>query len=122
VVEAYVVAAGRLEQGEGADDVGLDERARVVEGVVVVRLRREVHRRPVVGEQLVDQGGVRDVADDELDPVLGELLERLAARGVGQLVEHRHRQVGVVDDVVHEVGADEPGATGHEKVSHGRPA
>ena len=60
--------------------------------------------------------GVGDVADDELDPVGGELVERLPAGGVGQLVEHRHRGVGVAHHVVHEVGADEAGAAGHENV------
>ena len=35
--------------------------------------------------------GVGDVADDQLDPVLGQPVERLAAGGVGQLVEHRDR-------------------------------
>ena len=81
-----------------------------------MRLGGEVDDRVVVGDQLVDERGVRDVADDQLDPVLGQPVEGLAAGGVGQLVEHGHRQVGVVHDVVHEVGADEAGATGHEKV------
>lgn len=36
VVEAFVVFADGFEDVEGADDVGLDERSGVVEGVVVV--------------------------------------------------------------------------------------
>ena len=91
----------------------------VVEGVVVVRLGREVHHRVVVGDQRVDRGGVGDVAHHQLDPVGGQVGQRLGARGVGQLVEDRHPGVGVLDDVAHEVGADEAGATGHEQAFHG---
>ena len=66
---AHVVPAGGLEQGEGADEVGAHERARVVERVVVVRLGREVHDDVGVGDEPVDERGVGDVALDEGDPV-----------------------------------------------------
>ena len=48
-----------------------------------------------------------------------QLGEGLLAGGVGQLVEDRDGQVGVAHHMVHEVGADEPGAAGHEDASHG---
>ena len=118
VVEAYAGLAHGLEDRERAEDVRLDERARVVERVVVVRLGRVVHDRVVLGHQRLDDVGVGDVADDQLDAV--EALHGLARRGVRELVEDRDVGVGVVDQVVHEVGADEPGTTGHEQARHGR--
>ena len=119
VVEALVVLPHGLEDRVGAEDVGPDERARVVERVVVVRLRGVVHDRVVLGHQRVDHVVVGDVADHQLHAVLGQRRERLLAGGVGQLVEHRDAQVGVVDEVVHEVRPDEPRASGHEKAIHG---
>ena len=58
-------------------------------------------------------------AVDQLDAVGRELGERLGAGGVGQLVEHGDPRLGVLDDVAHEVGADEAGSTGHEHTFHG---
>ena len=63
---------------------------------------------------LVDFRAVVDVADHELDPVLRQGVDRLPAGRVGELVEHGDRSVGVLDDVVDEVGADEAGAAGDE--------
>ena len=73
----------------------------------------------VADGDLVDQLAVRDVAHHELHPVLRELGQRLPAGGVGELVEDGHRVVGVGDDVVDEVGADEAGAAGDEELAHG---
>ena len=83
-----------------------------------MRLGRVVHDRVVLGHQRLDDVGVGDVADDQLDAV--EALDGLARRGVRELVEDRDVGVGVVDEVVHEVGADEAGTTGHEQARHGR--
>jgi hypothetical protein len=55
VVDPLAVLADRLEQPVGTDDVGLHERPRVVQAVVVVRLGGEVD----------DHVGVRDEAVDE---------------------------------------------------------
>ena len=89
-----VVLARRLEQRVGADDVGLDERPRLGEGVVVVRLGGEVDDRVVLGDEPVEQARVADVADDELDPVAGQTLERGLGGGVRQLVEDGEGRVG----------------------------
>jgi hypothetical protein len=84
-----------------------------------VRLGGVVDDRVVLGDQRVDHVGVGDVTDDQGDAVLGQPVEGLLARGVGHLVEHGHPHVGVLHEVVHEVGADEAGAAGHEKSIHG---
>jgi hypothetical protein len=107
------VPPGRLEDLEGADDVGLDERARLGEGVVVVGLRGEVDDRVAGGHQSVDQRAVGDVAHDQLDSVARQAFERLAGGGVRQLVEHGDPHAGLPHEVMDEVGADEPGSAGH---------
>lgn len=118
VMEAALVPAGGLEQRVGADDVRVEERTRVVQRVVVVRLRGVVHHGVGLGEQRIDERGIHDVALDELDPILGQPGQRSPVPGVGELVENRHVRIGVRDDVVHEVGADEAGTTGHEQAGH----
>ena len=111
--------ADRLEQDVGADHVGPDERLGVVEGVVVVGLGREVHDGVVGSDERLDRRGVGDVALHQLDPVGRQVGQGLGARGVGELVEHGDRGVGVLDEVADEVGADETGATGDEEAVHG---
>jgi hypothetical protein len=119
VVEPLLVLAHGLEDRVGADDVGLDERARVVERVVVVRLRGVVDDRVGLADQVVHQRCVGDVADDQLHAVLREAGQRLPGRGVRQLVEDRDLVVSGPHEVVDEVGADEPGSTGHKEAFHG---
>jgi hypothetical protein len=109
-----VVLADRLEEPVGADDVGLHERPRVVQGVVVVRLGREVDDGVGPGHQPVDQIGVGDAPVDEPD-LVGDRSEVLHRTRVGQGVDHgdlpvRAGRPGALD----EVGADEPCAAGDE--------
>lgn len=110
------VPAGRLEQRVGADEVGLDEGSRVVERVVVVALGGIVHDCVRLGGEPVDEGRIRDVPVHEGEAVVRKAVERGPVARVGELVEHGHVVVGVLDHVVHEVGADEPGAAGDQKI------
>lgn len=113
VVVAHAVPAAGLDQGVGALDVGLEERGRVRDGVVVVGLGGVVDHGVRPGHEAVDERGVADVAHDELDAVGGEPGDVLGVAGVGQLVEHGDVDAGVLaHDVVDEVGADEAAAAG----------
>ena len=119
VVEAGPVPPGRLEQRERADQVGLHERRGVGQRVVVVGLRGEVHHRVVLGHQRLHHRRVGDVPDDQAHPVRGQTVQRGRAGGVGQLVQDGHRDLGVGEQVVHEVRADEPGPAGDKYPLHG---
>ena len=123
VVHPHPVPAHRLQQRERPHDVGRDERGRVVQGVVVVRLGRIVHQRvPRTAEpahQLVHQRRVADVPLHQLDPVGRQTRQRLRRGRIRQLVQHRHVHIGVLDQEVDEVGADEPRTTRHQKPPHG---
>ena len=117
VVVADAVPADGLQQAEGALDVGAQERLRVGDGVVVVGLCGVVHDRVVAGDELVQQRGVADVAHDEFHAVGGQPGDVLGVAGVGQLVQHGDVHPGmVVDDVVHEVAADEAAAARDDDV------
>ena len=107
VVVARAVFAAGLDEGVGALDVGAQERARVGDGVVVVGLGGVVDHGVRLGDQAVDQGGVADVANDELDAVGGQPGDVVGVARVGQLVEHGDVDAGVLaHDMVDEVGAD----------------
>ena len=127
VVVTDVVLPAGLDQGEGPLDVGLDERRRVDQGVVVVTLSSVVNNRIGLADQLVHQVGVTDIADDQLHLVLRQTGDVGRVTGVGQLVEDGDVfNLGVViDQEVNEVGADEAAAPGDDDVLeyflHGRP-
>ena len=118
-MQPSAVASHRFQNRERADHVGEDGRHRVVQRVVDVALCGEVHHCVALGNQFRHQVGVGDVALDERDRVL-DFGQRLAPAGVGQGVENRHVVLGIfAHRAVHEVGADEAGASGDEK-SHER--
>ena len=112
----------RLEELEGADDVGLHEGAGPVDRAIDVGFGREIHDRAgsVLGEQLGDEGAIADVAVDEHVPGIrrdaGEVVEVARVR---ELVEvHNARPGG--DFGEHEVRPDEAGAAGDEEGIHER--
>ena len=117
VVVADAVLADGLQKAEGALDVRAQEGLRVGDGVVVVGLGGVVHDGVVARDDAVQQRGVADVADDELDPILGQPGDVLGVAGVGQLVQDGHVHVGVVvDHVMDEVAADEAAAARDDDV------
>ena len=120
VVVADAVLADGLQQAEGALHVGAQERLRVGDGVVVVALGGVVHDGVVAGDQLIEQPGVADVADDELHAVGRQPRDVLGVAGVGQLVQDGHVHPGVVvHHVVDEVAADEAAAARDDDVLRG---
>ena len=115
VVVARAVLPACLDEGVGALDVGLEERARVGDGVVVVGLCGVVDHGVGPRDQAVDQVGVADVAHDELDALRGQPRDVLGVAGVGQLVEDGDVRARVLArGVVDEVGADEAAAAGDD--------
>ncbi len=116
-----VIGSHRLQQIEGADDVGLDEVAGAVDGSVDVALGGEVHHRAglVFGQQAFDQSAVADVALHK--GVVGVVLE--AGQGfkvacVGEFVEVDDGLIRLGQPVEDKVGADEAGCAGDEN-GHG---
>lgn len=112
---AHVVAAYRLQQGVGTDDIGLHERPRFGEGIVVMRFGGEVDHGVDTADELVDQIQIGDVTVHEVDAV-GHRLERRPISGVGQSVKDGYGGVGTTcHRLLDEIRTDEPGPAGYEQ-------
>ena len=117
VMVADPVLAHGLEQAERALHVRPEERLRIRDGIVVVRLGRVVHDRVVPGHDFVEEVGVADVAHDQFHAVLGKARNVLRIAGIGELIQHGHVHVRMVPHhVVHEIRPDETTTTGHDNV------
>ena len=115
--------ARRLEQLEGAEDVGANEALGIVDRTVDVRFGGEVHdaARPLGAEDLAHRRAVRDVGLHERETrVLLDVLQALAVARVGESVEDHDPVLGVDERVTNEVASDEAGAARHDQRSHGR--
>ena len=115
-LERVVVATRDVEQRERPDDICLDERRGTIDRSVDVGLRREVaqHGRPVVAKHGAHRVTVGDVGTNERDPgMIGHARQALETAGVCQLVDDDHANRRLGEELANEVGADEPGAAGH---------
>ena len=87
----HAVTKGRVQQRLGADHVRHHEFRGPKDRPVDVRLGREVHHGVLAAHQLVDEGGVADVAFHEPQPLVGgHRIEVGPDAGVREYVEHRH--------------------------------
>ena len=110
--------ARRLEEHEGAVDVGLDELTRSLEGAVDVGLRGEVHDHVDSRGELGHQRRVDDVALDETEAgVVAHRVEVARVARIGELVEDGHPVACVLaQGHAHELAADEPRPAGHQEM------
>jgi hypothetical protein len=121
VRKARPVATHRLQQAEGAHDVGFDEVAWAVDGAVHMAFGRKVHHRAglVFGQQARDQRGVANVAlHKHVVRVALQAGEGFGVAGVGELVEVDNGLIVGREPVEDEIGADEAGTT-CDKDGHG---
>ena len=122
LVRAHVVVADpifpdRLEQTKRALHVRPQERLRIRDGIVVVRLGRVMHDRVMPRHDFVEQVRIADVAHHELHTVLGQARDVLRIAGIGELVQHGHMHVRMmIHHVMHEIRPNETTATGHNDV------
>ena len=117
VMVAHIVLAGRLQQAERALHVGLQERLRVRDRVVVVGFRRVVHDRVMARHDFVEQLGVADVAVHELHAVAQDAPDVLQVARIRQRIQDRHMHIRMmVIHVMHEIRTDKTTTTGHNNV------
>jgi hypothetical protein len=129
VEQAHAVHAfaRKLQQDVRAVDVRLDEVVGLDDGPVDVRLGGEVADRVdrVLVVHLRHCRAVADVGADE-DIARAVLLrhvgEALRVAGIGELVDvdDAPGEARLLEEVAHEVAADEPAAAGHQEIVHGR--
>jgi hypothetical protein len=101
-----------------ADDVGLHDRVRAVDGSIDMRLRGKVHDGVdrLLTQQLLNQGRIADIAMNEavLRSGFGGL-QMSPTTGAYQGIEHQQPVARVLrQPEMHEVRADEAGTAGDE--------
>ena len=103
----------RLQQMEGADDIGLDEILRAMDRTIHMALCRKVHHRtrPMLGQQPLHQRTVADVPlHKDMAGIVLERSQRLQIARIGELVQIDHRLLMPSHPVQHKISADETGA------------
>ena len=107
--------AGRLQEGEGADHIGLHEFTRPVDRSIDMGLRGQVHH-PVRSKLRETTGDCRSVTYVYLSKlVAGIILEvgqRVTIAGVGQFIDVEHFVLSSFEQVANEVAADKTAASG----------
>jgi hypothetical protein len=121
VTEGVPVGSRCLQKLKGADDVGLDELGRSINGAIDMGLGGKVHdgTRPVLREELGDKRGIPNVTSDKGVPRVplkgGQILE---ISRVGELVEVDDAIGLARDPIEDEIRTDESGAASDEDRGH----
>ena len=113
-----------LQQVVGADDVGLDESTRAVDGAVDMGLGGQVQHGggAELGEDPRHGRGVPDIGPNEMVArAIGHRGHVGQVAGIAQVIEIDDRRLGLPDQAAHHRRSDEPGTAGHEDGrSHGK--
>ncbi len=113
-----------LQQGEGPDDIGLDELGGTVDRAVDMALGGEIHHavRRVRLEQPPQLGSIADVdAGEAIAGVVRGLRNRVQIRGVGELVDIDDAGLGLVEQMPDHRRADKAGAAGDKDCGPAKP-
>ena len=107
----------RLQQAERALNIRPEERLRIRDAVVIMRLGGVMHDRVMARHDTVQQIRIADITNHELHTILGQARDVLRIAGIRELVQHGHVHVRMmVHHVMHEIRPDETTATGHNDV------
>src|SRR3546814_1232364 len=116
-IQPLIITQRLLKHIEGAHDIGLDERARAIDGTVDMTLRRQMrdHVRLEIRHQASDQPLIADVASDEaITWIIFNGRKGRQNAGIGQLVEIEHLIFCLADQVPDQRGSDETCSSGDE--------
>lgn len=119
--QRFIMAASRLEERIGADDVGLYKLTRTADGAINMTLGGEVHYP--VGLELGKNAGKRDrIADIRLDKTISRVFsqvgERVKVPRVSECIDIENGVVGAGEHMPNKVTANKPGPACDEDV-HG---
>ncbi len=110
------VGPGRLQQPEGADDIGLNKVFRTVNGTIHVRFGGEIDdgANRVFAQQVIDQFGIANVAfNEDMSRVRGDGLQVLPVPRVGQFVQIDDGFVSLPNPIDDEIGPNEASSASH---------
>ena len=117
------IVEGCLQQREGADDVGLDEGGRAVDGAIDMAFGREMHDgiRLEALDHAAHLGRIDDVgADERIAGAVRYRRQRFEVAGIGELVDDQNGVAAVADRMADHCRADEAGTAGDEDAArHG---
>ena len=106
-----------LQQTERALHIRPEERLRIRDAVVIMRLGRVMHDRVMTRHDTVQQVRIADITHDQFHTILGKARDVLRIARVRELVQHGHMHVRMmVHHVMHEIRTDETTSTGHDNV------
>ena len=106
-----------LQQAERALHIRPEERFRIRDAVVIMRLGRVMHDRVMTRHDPVQQVRIADITHDQFHTVLGKARDVFRIARVRELVQHGHMHVRMmVHHVMHEIRTDETTSTGHDNV------
>ncbi|MNF83659.1 hypothetical protein D3C84_659840 [compost metagenome] len=118
------VGASGFQQAVGADDIGLNEVRRPIDGAVDMGLSRQVHdgvwlETCQYGAHggLVDNIGLHELVAS----VGGNAGQRFEIARIGQFVQVEHFMLGVPNQLANQGRADETGAAGDKNTHVGQP-
>ena len=121
-VQPRPVAQRCLQQDEGAADVGVKERSRIVDRAVDMAFRCEMEdgiRVEIAKGAVHGAFGVCDVGVHELVARRTHHLgDGFAPTGIGQFIDCEDLLVAGAHSPAHRCRADEPGASGHDQPRH----
>ena len=106
-----------LQQTERALHIRPEERFRIRDAVVIMRLGRVMHDRVMTRHDPVQQVRIADITHDQFHTILGQARDVLRIARVRELAQHGHMHVRMmVHHVMHEIRTDETTSTGHDNV------
>src|SRR3546814_7798322 len=118
-IQPLIITQRLLKHIEGAHDIGLDERARAIDGTGDMTLRRQMrdHVRLEIRHQASDQPLIADVASDEaITWIIFNGRKGRQNAGIGQLVEIEHLIFCLADQVPDQRGSDDTCSSGDEEI------
>src|SRR3569623_2065041 len=117
--EAYPIGASRFEETISADEVGLNELGRPVDGTVHMGLRRKMHDRVrlIMSKLSFDRRAIADIHPLEVITRAGRLVQQgFQIARVGELVHVDDGGVARVDKLADHPGTDKSGAAGNQNL------
>ena len=117
VMIPHTVLPGGFQETERALHIRPQERLRIRDRIIIMRLRRIMHNRIMTRYDPIQQIRIADVAMHELDTILRKPGDILDVARIRQRIQHRHMRLRmIVYHVMNEITADEAAATSYNNV------
>ena len=118
-MKALIVLSSRLKKTEGALDVRFDERPRIRNRIIVMRLGSKVHHRIDTWKKVIEKTGIANVPFYKLHAIIGYAIKIADVAGISQLVQNSHvRIIDIVHNPMDKVRADKTSSPRYKYIIH----